>query len=193
MPNETATMTSDAPPMIGCLVGLSRPLLRYVMSRAGGDEELALDIAQETLSEAIAATTAGKAWPHEEALWAWLVAVTRNKLVDEFRRRRLRPPSLGALGIDLRRLERSLESGTPLPDDLAGESEVSALCRAALSELPPAWQSLLEGAYCDGVSHRELARERGTTAKAVESMLARARKAVHAVLRRLLAKPEELL
>lgn len=71
------------------------PLLRYVTGLLAGDRFRAEDIVQETLL---------RAWRHPEVAGAqdrspraWLFAVARNLVIDDFRARQARPPeALGA-------------------------------------------------------------------------------------------------
>ncbi len=166
------------------------PLFAFAHARCSR-RELALDAVQETLRAALAAAREGRQWPDDEALWAWLVAVARNKLADEFRALSRGGLRSGSVAAD--ELAPALLDGAPWPPEWAGRAEVARLCNAALSELPPRQRQVLEARYRHGLGHDAIGQELGISAKAAESLLARARQALEQVLRRMVARPEELL
>ena len=71
------------------LSGLCDALFDYAHARAPQRSQ-ALDAVQETLAAALIASAKGKAWADpddgNDALWAWLISVLRNKLADVWRR-----------------------------------------------------------------------------------------------------------
>lgn len=170
------------------LGALCDPLFGFAAARA--TREAALDAVQEAMAAALKAGRSGRHWRDDEELWAWLVGVARHKLADEYRK--ARTGSFASLGLDAAQLEGLLASGE-MPGELSGREEAARLCRAALSELEPRQRRALEGFYREGKPQAEIARDLGASEKAVESLLARARQSLHAVLRRMLDKPEELL
>ncbi len=193
MSRPAATRLDLSPARLRALLGgFLEPLFGYAAMRSR-DREVAKDAVQESLIAALDALRGGRRWRDEEALWAWLVAVARNKVADEYRRDRKRFPSVSTLGVDIERLVESVADGTAIPDDLASREEVEQLCRLALSELAPRHREALERFYRDGLSQRAIARAMGVSTKAVESILARARRELQKVLRRNLDNPEGLL
>ncbi|MGE0433419.1 MAG: RNA polymerase sigma factor [Planctomycetota bacterium] len=188
----TRTPLAPRPSLSQRLDALGGPLFGCAMARCA-DRDLALDATQEALVAAVRHSGEGQEWADDDLLWAWLVRVMRNKLIDELRRRRLRGLTLSSLGISPDELLPALSQDAPLPDVAAGRAEVVQLCRAALSELPPAQRELLSAVYREGRGQADIAAERGTTRKAIERLLARAREALANVLRRQLQHPEELL
>ncbi|MGE0432561.1 MAG: RNA polymerase sigma factor [Planctomycetota bacterium] len=171
------------------LGGFLDPLFAYVRGRSP-DRETALDLVQEALTAALNAHRGGRQWEDESALWAWLIGVLRNKLADEYHRRRRQLPTLEALDIPADTVAAQL---TEPPEEEAGRDEARRLCRLAMGELPPRHRDVLTRFYRDGQSHKDLAAGLGISAKAVESLLARARKELAGVLRRSLSHPETLV
>lgn len=170
------------------LLPLMDPLFGFAFSRCH-HHETALDATQETLR---AAMEAAREWPDDEALWAWLVAVVRNKVANEFRRQRRQPLTLATLGQTGAEAANALVQGRDLPEKVAQRAEARQLCRAALSELPPRQREVLEAFY-GGQSQAEIGQRLETSTKAVESLLARARTAMQTVMQRMVARPEDLL
>lgn len=184
-PQGTARLAQRLKPLLD-------PLFAFAMARANR-REMALDAVQETLRAALAAERQGQLWLDDELLWAWLVGVARHKVADEWRALRRRGPSFGALGLTAADVSPALLDGGMMPPELAGRQEVTRLCGAALSELPPRQREVLESFYRAGQSHAQIAQQLETSTKAVESLLARARSSLQAVLRRMVARPEELV
>ena len=168
------------------------PLLRYAQVRSV-DRHAAHDAVQEALLAALLADRAGQEWPSDEEQWKWLVTVVRNKIADEFRRRGRRPLCLATLGVDAADLVQPVVAGTELPDALASKAEVQQLCWLAVSALPPRYQRVLELVHRDGTPQRDVADAMGVSLKAVEALLARARRELQRELQRQISEPETLL
>jgi len=184
-PSGTASLAQRLKPLLD-------PLFAFAFTRSRV-REMALDAVQESMRAALQAAREGKTWADDELLWAWLCTVARNKLADEWRRQSRRGPTLTSLGMHGAEISPALLEGAELPPQVASRSEVATLCRAALSELPPRQRVALESFYHSGRSHAQIAQELEISPKAAESLLARGRDALQAVLRRMVAKPEELL
>jgi len=184
-PTGTASLAQRLKPLLD-------PLFAFAAARSTR-RELATDAVQEALRAALQEGRNGRDWPDDEALWAWLVRVTRNKLADEFRVFKRGGVTLSALGLNGQEISPALIDGAQMPPELADRAEVKRVCNAALSELPPRQRDVLEAFYRAGHSQAQIAQQLETSTKAVESMLARARDALQAVLRRMVARPEELL
>ncbi|MEW6336821.1 MAG: RNA polymerase sigma factor [Acidobacteriota bacterium] len=163
-----------------------RPLYRFALRRVGGDEDVAEDVAQRTLCAAIDNLAA---WRGEALLLTWLCAICRRELANHFRREHRHGVTV-ELVEDLPEVRAALESAlgeTDDPERLTLRQELIALVHVALDHLPPSYAQLLEWKYLDEVSVKEMADRTGSTAKATESMLTRARIIYREVLRALLA------
>ena len=148
-----------------------QPLYRYVSRRVGGDRALAEDLVQETWLRAL------DSWPSrgvpDEPL-AWLTRVAHNALVSHFRR--VRP-----LGLDLEAIDR-LSAPAPVDD------EIARMVSWGVARLRRSHAEVLEAQYFDDKSVAEIARERGTSERAVEGRLRRARAKLRKTLERVLPR-----
>jgi RNA polymerase sigma-70 factor (ECF subfamily) len=95
----------------------------------------------------------------------WLLGIARHRVFHHHRR--LAPRSAGAC------LDGPADGSCPL--DLLEEAERADVVRAALLCLNPDHRSALLAKYVDGCSVAEIATRTGRSAKAVESLLSRAR------------------
>lgn len=147
-------------------------LYRFAARRlAGGDRDLVRDVVQSTVCRVIEKLASYRA---EAPLFTWLCAVCRNEIAAHFRK------------LDRRPREVALED-EPAPDRAAGappgaEERIEILERrervhVALDRVPPAYARVVEWRYLEGVAVTEIARRLGTSYKAAESLLARARSA----------------
>jgi RNA polymerase sigma-70 factor (ECF subfamily) len=163
-----------------------RPLYRFALRRVGGDADVAEDVAQRTLCAAVDKLAS---WRGEAQLLTWLCAICRRELADHFRRER-RAGATVELTEDLPEVRAALESAlteVANPERETLRQELTALVHVALDHLPPHYARLLEWKYLEDVSVKEMAGRIGSTAKATESMLTRARNVYRDVLETLLA------
>ena len=149
-------------------------LYRYVLARVDWNSADAEDVVQETVASAVVALPK---YRRESGFWAWLTAIARHKVTDHARAaaaRARRVHVVGASEEDLRRVARSLAS-----EDLWERAEQTASVQQAVAKtmraLEPEDQRLLLLKYRDGQSVAAIAERMECSAKAVESMLYRAR------------------
>ncbi len=136
-----------------------QPLYRYVSRRVGGDRALAEDLVQDTWMRAL------DAWPARgvpDQPLAWLIRVARNTMVSHFRR--IQPESVDPASIEL-------EAPGSVPDD----PDAAAAVNWGLARLRRTHADVLEAFYFDAKGLREIAAETGTSERAVEGRLRRAR------------------
>lgn len=138
-------------------------LYGYVSKRCGGDRSLAEDITQEAWLRAVA-DWKRKGLPDEPL--AWLITVSRNLLINYYRR--ARPISFENLppGWEPGMLDNGFELDSP---------DISALVNWGLSRLRPGQARLLEAFHFDGQKVAEIAAEHRLSERAVEGRLRRAR------------------
>lgn len=138
-------------------------LLAYARWRCGGLADLADDVVQETWLTAVRRLRSFD--PARGPFFAWLCGIAANAARNAVRsRRRLRARS--------RPLTPADQPAGAVPD--AGKGERVA---AALAALPEHYETVLRAKYLDGLSVEQVAAGRGESAKAVESLLTRARQA----------------
>src|SRR5579862_5816353 len=139
-------------------------LLRYLLVVTRGQEEIAHEALQLTF---VRTARHVRTFDSETALWNWLAVVARNCAADELRKRN-RQQSL------LARFFRQLPADEDLKCD--GESEkLMKFLETEIAGLPEDDRALIEGKYIAQKTVRDLADERQTTEKAMESRLLRIR------------------
>ncbi len=118
--------------------------------------------------------------PKRGSLQLWLSGIARKHVGNHFRqrcrRRRLREG--GDLAADVaERLAQWLDGRDPTPPVALAAAEQARAVRDALAELPTDYRSLLVAKYCDNDSVETIARAKDSSAGAIRSKLARARRA----------------
>lgn len=134
------------------------PLNAYVAWRCGGRREWTEEIVQETWL--IAVDRLATFDPARAGFLPWLKGIAANVIRNHLRR--------------IRRLPKHLANGTP-PCDHSREDAQRIM--EALASLPAQYEDVLRAKYLDRLSVAEIARATGSSCKAVESMLTRAREA----------------
>lgn len=140
-------------------------LRAYVLWRCGGLPDHAEEVIQDTWLTAVRRLRSFV--PETASFAAWLRGIAANLLRNHFRqngryRRRMRP------------LHADDEQRTDTEDTQRQQAEQVA---RALSSLPEHYEAVLRAKYLEGQSVADIAAARNDTAKAVESLLTRARQA----------------
>jgi len=150
------------------------PLYGHITFRVGGRRDRAEEVAQECW--AIAVRRIRRFDPKAGTFGAWLHGIAENVLKNKHRRWRRRD------GAEAPLREEQAAPAVASPDTTAALAEHVA---TALGMLPECYQEMIRAKYRDGKTVAEIAEERNQTAKAVESMLSRARAAFRKEYRRL--------
>jgi RNA polymerase sigma-70 factor (ECF subfamily) len=158
---------------------------RAVARLMGPDSADVADVVQETF---LAAARSARGYdPSRGPLWLWLWGIARIHVALHFRKekrqRQLRNAGDWLAGPSSPVL-RHLNGEGPAPPEVLAAAELAALVRATLTELPAEHGDLLTAKYLDGVSVDEIATREQSTAVAVRSRLARARRAFRQLLLR---------
>jgi len=140
----------------------------YLMSRVGGDIELAEDLTQQTF---IAAIDQRARFDGRSDSVTWLCAIARHKLADHFRSMERRDHR--RIRLEVRQLEAEPPAGQPIPSAVAERD----LIARALADLPPGQRAVLTLVALDGLSVAEAGRLLGRSPGATQSLLHRARAA----------------
>jgi RNA polymerase sigma-70 factor (ECF subfamily) len=138
-------------------------LAAYARWRCGGLTDLADDVTQEAWVTAVRRLRSFD--PEKGPFFAWLCGIASNAARNAIRARRR-----------WRARFRALEADAPAtsdPDAIARAERVAA----ALAELPEHYEAVLRAKYLDQMAVDAIAKERGETPKAIESLLSRARQA----------------
>jgi RNA polymerase sigma-70 factor, ECF subfamily len=139
----------------------------YVRRRLAPRVDLIEDLVQETF---LAAWGSLASFQGSAPLRIWLLGIARHKVEDHYRR--------GLREIELRDADESAGGeADDLPDpmeELSGR-ETAHRAREVLAQLPERYGLVLRWRYWHQSSVREMASETGSSEKAVERLLARAR------------------
>jgi RNA polymerase sigma-70 factor (ECF subfamily) len=165
-------------------------LYRFALRRLAGDREVAHDLVQSTVCRVIEKLDSYRA---EAPLFTWLCAVCRNEIAAHFRRIGRRPREVG---LDERHTEVDAASVSAPPagaEERLGLLERRERVHLALDRVPPAYARAVEWRYLEDVPVTEIARRLGTSYKAAESLLSRARAAFRASYESLSAAPDPVV
>ena len=147
-------------------------LFRFAVRRLG-DEDAAEDVVQATL---VIATRKIGTWRGEAALLTWLCTICRHELAAYWARTGRQPVTLPLDDHpDTRAQIDSLAHAGPGPDAELERHDLSDRVRVTLNHLPRPYGDVLTWKYLEGLSVVEIAERLGSTAKAAESLLTRAR------------------
>jgi RNA polymerase sigma-70 factor (ECF subfamily) len=140
-------------------------LRAYVHWRCGGLRDLADEVVQETWLTAVRCIRAFE--PERGSFAAWLRGIAANVVRNHLRRREHRNGQM---------LREDQATTAPADAALEKREEAERIARA-LAALPEHYELVLRAKYLDGQTVVEIAQARGESAKAVESLLTRARQA----------------
>jgi RNA polymerase sigma-70 factor (ECF subfamily) len=137
------------------------PRVKAYLMRLGADNALAEELAQDVM---VTVWRKADLFDRTQAsVSTWLFRVARNKRIDAIRR--TTKPELDPNDPLL------LPSAPPAADQLITGAERDRLVRAAIVDLPEEQRQLLQQAFYDGLSHREIAEQTGTPLGTVKSRL----------------------
>ncbi len=148
------------------------PRVKAYLLRLGADDGLAEELAQEVLI-----TVWRKAHLYDRAQASastWIFRIARNRRIDAFRRDS--KPDLDPYDPSL------LPQEERAPDEQLSAQERERVVRDAIRDLPPQQVALLELAFFEGLSHRDIAERTGVPLGTVKSRLRLAFKRLRATL-----------
>ncbi|MCY2930494.1 MAG: sigma-70 family RNA polymerase sigma factor [Planctomycetota bacterium] len=158
------------------------PLYRFCLTRLGGNHHLCEEVVQETLLQAIRRLKTYDPARAGGAIFGWLTGLARNEIRRVLAREKA-PATLAEfwrrVDDELRSLYAMLET-EPFAGDLLERAETREIVNATMAQLPPHYGQALQDKYVSRRSVGEMAAAMGTTVKAAESLLARAREAFRA-------------
>jgi RNA polymerase sigma-70 factor (ECF subfamily) len=149
----------------------------FVSHLMEGDRSSCDDLNQEVWLQAMACIEGFDTKKGE--LRDWLFGIARRRVALHFRRL---STSNVALAADRTEWMDLAESALLLPQEVMERVERRQLVRAAFTAIPQSHQLVLQQKYVDGRSVQEIAATMKTTAKAVESLLSRARARLRTLL-----------
>ena len=147
-------------------------LFRFALRRVA-DEDAAEDIVQSTLIKAMRSLSS---WRGEASLFTWLCTICRHEVHDHWRRLG-RHPELMPIddAPEVRAALEALSAGGDSPERALERAEIAGAVQLVLDHLPGRYGDVLEWKYAHGLSVAEIAARLGTSIKAAESTLTRAR------------------
>jgi RNA polymerase sigma-70 factor, ECF subfamily len=147
-------------------------LFRFALRRVA-DEDMAEDLVQSTLIKAMRSLSS---WRGEASLYTWLCTICRHEVHDHWRRLG-RLPELTPIddAPEVRAALEALSGGGDSPERALGRAEIAGAVQLVLDHLPGRYGDVLEWKYIQGLSVAEIATRLGTSMKAAESTLTRAR------------------
>ncbi len=159
-----------------------RPLTGFLL-RMVGEEAAAVDLAQETFVRACQAS--GRYRPAGK-FSTWLFAIAANLARQHLRWQR-RHPTVSMDADSDSPLSDKIASPAESPDQCALRDERATLVQKAVGELPPDLREALILFEYENMSHAEIAGVVGSSSKAIETRLYRARALLREKLRPWLA------
>lgn len=152
-------------------------LIRFVLPLLDGNHHAAEEVVQETMSKALNKLDTYRG---EAQLCTWLCRVGRNQAID-WRRANLRHAEK-SVSLDDNAAVRKEVAAKPdvqacAPEVSAERDERSAQVHVVLDLLPPKYGDVLEYKYMYGMTAKEIATRMGMGVEAVNSTLARAKRA----------------
>ena len=179
LPLSAGVLVDHRAEVNGAFDRFSPTIYRYVLFRVGGDGHLADDLMQQLW---IAAST-GQRTPDGDGWEAWLRGIARNLVRQHWRQHRRQ---VGRIPIVEPELAAHVADRLTHEDMTAAAMENKQLrdqLMLALTALPCQDQTVLIGRYFHGRSLAELAEELGSTERAIEGRLYRARKTLQQTLK----------
>ncbi len=135
------------------------PVQRYCLSLSSGRRDLAEEITQQVFMTA--AHRIGKFKPQKGSFRAWLLGIAKNRF-------------LKAQSGELRQKYHEKKCSEQTSERKKADAP-ELFVYETLARLPAHYRSVLEAKYLEGLTVNEIAETNGSTPKAVESLLGRAR------------------
>lgn len=161
-------LKGDARAYSALMAELSRHLRAYYLRRLGDAQDDAEDLVQETL---IAMHRRRDSYDPGQPLTAWVYAIARYRLIDHFRRRKVR----AAIPLE--------DAGALFAQDQIEPAMARRDVSRLLDKLPPARAALVRATKLEGLTNAEAGRAAGVSEAAVKVNIHRALKALSAKAR----------
>ena len=154
--------------------GYRERLLRFVLTKIGGDAATAEDIVQEAFTAALVSLSGFRS---RSSPYTWLCSIAQHKIADHYRSQ---PAGHGttALSLDYLADDESQDTSASSIERWMEHQETRDMVSRALHDLPPDYATVIKSKYFEGLSVNEISLDIGRSPKAVEGLLARARRAL---------------
>ena len=158
------------------MLGRGIPQIYRMFMRRWPNRSLAEELVQKTVFDAVRARQSHD--PSRGSFENWLMAIARNNMALEMRRRAARPSMDGDIAGYLEAIDSE-----PLPDEVLEKKETARIVQRAMDELESKERDVLRAKYIEDLSARKIGRKMGITEKAVHSLLYRARNSLRKKLK----------
>lgn len=139
----------------------------YIFARTAGNRQLTEDIAQDTFA---AAWLSIDRFDNKSSFRTWLCSIAKNKLRENYRR------AICKEKFEFLDNDSIIEHGSSFDlEQLEIEKETHLCILKVLNEISPVYKYVLIMKYMDGMRVKEIAKVLGRSAKAVDSVLQRAK------------------
>lgn len=151
---------------------LAPRVLAHAYRLLGGDRAEAEDVTQEAL---LRLWRAAPEWRRGEAkVTTWLYRVTANLCIDRMRKRKRVGPDIDSVP--------EIEDGAPSAASVMQQTARAEALQAALDQLPERQKQAVVLRHIEGLSNPEIAEIMDIGSRAVESLTARGKRALEALL-----------
>ncbi len=155
-----------------------------VFMRRWPNPALAEELVQKTLFDAVRGRRTYA--PAKGSPEQWIVGIARNDIRLEIRRRASQPTVNGDISSYLEAIDTQ-----PLPDEVLEHTETEKMVRFVLDRLSKRERTALTAKYVEGLSAEAIGERMNTTAKAVHSLLHRAKLSFRRQLEQLASAQKE--
>lgn len=142
-------------------------LFNYISQKIDNTND-AEEILQDVFIESLDAL---RNFTFKSSLYTFICSITNHKVIDFYRKQKIRQVVLSRLPADIAPLLSQFLS----PEEEFNVQEVKQQIKVVFSRLKPKYAELLKLKYIEGFSMQEIAQKLLTTVKSVESSLFRAR------------------
>ena len=160
------------------------PVMYRMFMRRWPNRSLAEELTQKTVFDALKGRNTYN--PAKASPATWIMAIARNNLAAEARKRAAHPCVNGDITTWLNIIDTQ-----PLPDEVLEKRETAEVVRKTLNGLEAKERDVLKAKYIEDLSARQIAHKMGLTEKAVHSLLYRARISLRNKLKELNPQNEE--
>lgn len=157
---------------------LALPLLKFLVKRMGGDQSAAEEVFARTIS---AAWEGWHNFRHKSSYFTWICRIGLNKIADYYRDQ-VNDNSRWVLPV-LEDIAQA-DTGKLDPYERAALSELRAAMKECLDLLPDDKRKLLQFRYWREMTIKEIAHLTGSSERAVEGKIYRAKRLLKSILQR---------
>ncbi len=155
---------------------VAKPLMKFIIRKMDGDVQAAEEVFSRT---ALAALKGYRAFEHKSSYFTWICKIALNKMADYYRERinersKFIAPTLEGLA--------RIPSPALSPEERLALQQLKEAVYECLLLLPEDKRRVLYLKYWKDLSHREIAQRLGTSERAVEGKIYRARNLLRTII-----------